>query len=87
MVTLVRHYGQNNAPYSDGDLNGDGSVGFDDLIILARNLGRTLSDGQLAAVSPTLGAELTTASAGAVAPLVAPVDYGGVAPATLVNLP
>jgi len=41
-VTLARNYGQSGT-LATGDLNGDGQVGFDDLVILARNYGHPFS--------------------------------------------
>jgi hypothetical protein len=42
LLTLAQHY---NGPgtFTTGDLNNDGQVGFDDLLILAQDYGRTIS--------------------------------------------
>lgn len=41
LVKLARNYGKKAVTFANGDLNGDGTVGFDDLVILARNYGMT----------------------------------------------
>ena len=42
LLTFAQHYGGPGA-FTTGDLNGDGQVGFDDLLILAQNFGQTIS--------------------------------------------
>jgi hypothetical protein len=45
---VVRHhpaqnFGRSSSPtYSNGDFNADGSVGFDDLLVLAQDYGQTV---------------------------------------------
>lgn len=41
LLTLAQHYNQPGT-FADGDLNGDGTIGFADLLLLAQNYGRTL---------------------------------------------
>lgn len=40
-MLVARNYGKTNATWADGDFNNDVSVGFDDLVLLARNYGQT----------------------------------------------
>ena len=63
LVALARHYGQNNATWSEGDFNYDGNVGFDDLVALARNYGQAPAPGQLAAFDPAFRADIQAAFA------------------------
>ena len=60
-VTLARNYGQSGT-LPTGDLNGDGQVKFDDLVILARNYGHSFSPALSAtaeqAPAPSLGHDL-----------------------------
>ena len=55
LVLLTRHYNQAGT-FADGDLNGDDWIGFDDLVILARNYGKSasLAVSNAAAVSADL---------------------------------
>lgn len=43
LVKLARNYGKKTVTFANGDLNGDGTVGFADLVILARNYGKPLT--------------------------------------------
>lgn len=63
LVTVARNYGKSNAMWQDGDFNGDGTVGFDDLVILARNYGKTATAAELAALDPSVRAEVEQAFA------------------------
>lgn len=47
LVILARHYGGSGS-FASGDLDGEGTVGFDDLLLVARNYGRTVSPGSFA---------------------------------------
>lgn len=73
LVILARDYGKNNAVWEDGDFNADGKVGFDDLVILARNYGKTLTAGQLAALDPSIRAEVEQAFAQVPEPSLSPL--------------
>jgi len=42
LVKVARNYNK-TVTFANGDLNGDGKVGFDDLVILARNYGKLLT--------------------------------------------
>ena len=42
LLTIAQHYGQPGT-FADGDLNGDGRVNFDDLLLLAQNYGHPLA--------------------------------------------
>ena len=41
LLTLAQHYGQSGT-FAQGDVNGDGQVGFSDLLLIAQNYGHTL---------------------------------------------
>ena len=60
-LTLARNYGQPGT-LATGDLNGDGQVNFDDLVILARNYGQLFSPALSAtaesAAAPSIGHDL-----------------------------
>ena len=73
LVTVARNYGKNNAMWQDGDFNADGNVGFDDLVILARNYGKTMTAGQLAALDPSIRAEVEQAFAQVPEPSLSPL--------------
>ena len=49
--------------WTQGDFNGDGAVGFDDLLIVARNYGATLTNSQLAQFDPAFRADVQAAFA------------------------
>jgi len=51
LVTLARNY-SHPGTFATGDLNGDGQVGFDDLVLLARNYGKVVSPSDFAPVTP-----------------------------------
>ena len=61
LVVLARNFGQAGT-FADGDLNGDGTVGFDDLVILARSYGKgsAASRSTLATVSRFSGPAAAT---------------------------
>ena len=46
-MIFAHHYGQGVTPWS----NGDGSVGFHDLVIVARNYGKSLAAAAMFAAS------------------------------------
>jgi len=73
LVLLARHYGQPDA-FADGDLNGDGTVGFDDLVILARNYNHKLP---VLAAAPAVSASTTLAPSFIVASRPASVRMRG----------
>ena len=57
LVTLARHYDQLGT-FADGDLNGDGQINFDDLMLLARNYGHSFSPALPQAVEQTPAASI-----------------------------
>jgi len=50
LVTLARNY-SHPGTFATGDLNGDGQVGFDDLVLLARNYGKVVSPADFSAIA------------------------------------
>lgn len=73
LVVLARNYGKHNAVWEDGDFNADSIVGFDDLVILARNYGKTATAAELAALDPSVRAEVAQAFAQVPEPSLTPL--------------
>lgn len=59
LLTLAQHYDQQGT-FATGDLNNDGKVNFDDLLLLAQNFGRALPS--VAAAGPVADLRLVHAS-------------------------
>jgi len=60
-AALARHYGKNNSDWAAGNFTYTGTVGFGDLVVLARNYGQAAAAAQQAAVAQP-AAELLRAS-------------------------
>ena len=61
LVTLARNY-SHPGTFATGDLNGDGQVSFDDLVLLARNYGKTVSPSDLTGIASPAAGNPTTAA-------------------------